>query len=155
MHWRSASGGPDSKLTLRKLLSNYKARGLPMIPLWSGILALAVIDWVFLPMLNWTLIILVVLGLFVSSRQLRAGQIVVRSIRLGGTGIYRFCVSPALRAALVLFAVGLIALQYPGTVLSAINFSWLNEIDKLTFCRIRHSRIARRTAISLYFYCSV
>jgi hypothetical protein len=96
-----------------------------MIPLWSGILALAVIDWVFVPMLNWTLIILVVLGLFVSRRQFRAGQIVVRSIRLGGTGVYWFCVSPALRVALVLFAVGLVALQYPGTVLGAINFSRL------------------------------
>jgi hypothetical protein len=125
MHWRSASGRPDSKLTLRKVLSNYKARGLPTIPLWSGILVLAVINWVFLPMLNWTFIILVVLGLFVSGRQFRADKIVVRSIRVGGTGVYRFCVSPALRAALVLFAVGLIALQYPGTVFSAINFGWL------------------------------
>jgi hypothetical protein len=64
-------------------------------------------------------------GSFVSSRKFRADQIVVSSIRLGGTGVYRFCVSPALRAALVLFAVGLTALQYPGTVLGAINFSWL------------------------------
>jgi hypothetical protein len=96
-----------------------------MIPLWSGIVALAAINWVFLPMLNWTLIMLVVLGLFVSSRQFRADQLVARSIRLGGNGVYRICVSPALRAALVLFAVGLIALQYPGTVLGAINFGWL------------------------------
>jgi hypothetical protein len=125
MHWRRASGGPDSKLTPRKLLSNYKARGLPMIPLWSGILALAVINWVFLPMLNWTLIILVVLGLFVSGRQLGADQIVLRFIRLGVAGFYRFCVSPVLRGALALFAVGFIALQYYGTVLDAINLCWV------------------------------
>jgi hypothetical protein len=134
MHLRSASGGPDSKLTLRKLLSAYKGRSLPTIPLWSGILVLAVIDWVFLPVLNWTLIILVALGLFVSGRKFRADQIVVSSIRLGGTGVYRFCVSPALRVALVLFAVGLVALQHPGTVLNAINFSRLiltNSISSL------------------------
>jgi len=125
MHWRSASGGPDSKLTQRELLSNYKARGLPMIPLWSGILALAVINWVFLPMLNWTLIILVVLGLLVFSRQFRADQIIARSIRLGATGVYRFSVSSALRIALVVLAVALISLQYPGTVLGAINLGWL------------------------------
>jgi hypothetical protein len=63
--------------------------------------------------------------LFVSGRKFRADQIVVSSIRLGGTGVYRFCVSPALRAALVVFAVGLIALQYPGKVLGAINLGWL------------------------------
>jgi hypothetical protein len=125
MHRRSAPRGRDRKLTPRRVLSNYKARGLLTIPLWSGILALAVIDWVFLPMLNWTLIMLVVLGLFVSSRQFRANQIVVKSIRLGGTGVYRLCVSPAWRAALVLSAVGLIALRYPGTALGAINFGSL------------------------------
>jgi hypothetical protein len=125
MHWRRASGGPDSKLTPRKLLSNYKARGLPMIPLWSGILALAVINWVFLPMLNWTLIILVVLGLFVSGRQLGADPIVLRFIRLGVAGVYRSCVSPVLRGALALVAIGFIALQYYGTVLDAINLCWL------------------------------
>jgi len=125
MQWRGASGRPESHFTLRKLLSNYSAPAFPRMLLWSGILAMAVFDWVFLPLLKWTVIILVILVLFVSRRQLGAGRIVVRSIRLGGAGVYRVCVSPALRVVLALFAMEFIVLLYSGTVLSAINLGWL------------------------------
>src|SRR5262249_11542979 len=125
MRWRSTSGEPHSQLPFQKLRPNYKAPALPMIPLWSGIFVLAVLDWVFFPLLKWTLIILVILGVFVSGRKLGAAQIIFRSFRLGGAGVYRFSISPALWAALALFAVGFIALNYPWTVLSAINLGWL------------------------------